>query len=294
LLSLPDREAEINDQISHDEEDLLTTDTALRELDAKLSESDRKLRDLPPRQTTEDKVVPNLQSVEELNTLLVKLKNNRTLLLTKYPPTDRLVQEVDEQIATTSAALQDATRIASHEKSTNVDPAWQQVHTNYVQAEIARRATAEHRAKVSSQMADLRQQLVGLQAYTVQFNNLQAKADELKANYQLYVEKRDQAQMEDAMDEQNLTNVAVAEQPTVSYVPERPRVLANMLLGTVTALFLGFCAVYFADTSRGTIATPRELDQVSRYPVLATLPRTAALDSALALRKFRAHEELEF
>jgi len=128
----------------------------------------------------------------------------------------------------------------------------------------------------------------------VSYGLVLTKADELKANYQLYVEKRDQAQMEDAMDEQNLTNVAVAEQPTVSYVQERPRVLVNMFLGAVTALFLGFCAVYFADTNRETIATPRELDQVSRYPVLATLPRTAALASALALRKFRAHEELEF
>ena len=63
------------------------------------------------------------------------------------------------------------------------------------------------------------------------------------------------------------------EQPTLSYEPERPKPLLYGALGLVSAVFLGMCAVYFAETSRSTIATPRELDAVSRYPVLATVPQ---------------------
>jgi hypothetical protein len=107
----------------------------------------------------------------------------------------------------------------------------------------------------------------------VQFNNLRARADELKGNYELYVQKRDQAQIEDAMDEQQLMNVGVAQQPTLSYVAERPKPLMNVLLGVVTSLILGLCAVYFAETGRHTIATPREMDRFSRYLVLATVPK---------------------
>ena len=141
-------------------------------------------------------------------------------------------------------------------------------------------------------MGDLQNELAGLQAHTVEFDNLQAKAEELKANYELYLEKRDQAQIEDAMDAQNLTNVGVAEQATIAYEPASPKVFVNMLLGGVTAVFLGFCAIYVADASRETVATPRELDHASRYPVLATVPRMVGLESPISLSEFRMHEEL--
>jgi hypothetical protein len=125
---------------------------------------------------------------------------------------------------------------------------------------------------VAAQLGELRGELAALQGLTVQFNNLDARANQLKESYQLYAQKRDQAQIEDAMDEQKLMNIAVAQHPTLSYVVTRPKPLLNALLGAVTALFLGLSAVYFAETGRTTIATPRELDAVSRYPLLATVP----------------------
>jgi len=126
---------------------------------------------------------------------------------------------------------------------------------------------------LTGRVADLKQQLASLETVTAQFNNLQSHSDELKQNYELYAQKRDQAQIEDAMDEHKLLNVAVAQEPTISYDPERPKPLLYGALGFVTAMFLGICAVYLAETGRRTIATPRELDVASRYPVLATVPQ---------------------
>jgi hypothetical protein len=111
----------------------------------------------------------------------------------------------------------------------------------------------------------------------VEFNNLEAQTNELKENYRLYAQKRDQAQIEDAMDAHNLMNVAMAQRPTLAYVAARPKPLLNALLGAVTSQFLGLCAVYFAEIGRNTIATPRELETISRYPVLATVPQLPSL-----------------
>ena len=106
----------------------------------------------------------------------------------------------------------------------------------------------------------------------MQFNNLEEQVKVRKQNYELYAEKRDQSQIADEMDQQGLMNVVVAQQPTRSYRPARPKRLINVLLGAVTALFIGLCAVYVAEAARNTIATPRELEAASPYPVLATLP----------------------
>jgi capsular polysaccharide biosynthesis protein len=78
--------------------------------------------------------------------------------------------------------------------------------------------------------------------------------------------------MEDAMDEQKLLNIAVAEQPTLSYGAVKPKRTLTALLGGFTAIFAGLCAAYFAESSRSTVSTPRELEAVSKYPVLGTFP----------------------
>jgi uncharacterized protein involved in exopolysaccharide biosynthesis len=273
LISLPDRESALDSQISEDERDLVTTETTLREVDARMKASALRLKDMPNRHTTQQRHVPNQQAVQSLNTLLVELQNRRTTLLTNYKSSDRSVQELDKEIATTQTALQEAKDTSANEETTDIDPVWQQVHSDYVKAGITRQETAAHKASVSVELAQLKQNLSGLKDFTVQYNNLQSQADELKDNYELYVQKRDQAQIEDAMDEQKLLNVAVAQQPTLSYLADRPKPVLNAVLGAVTSLLLGLCAVYFAETGRTTIATPRELEGVSRYPLLATVPR---------------------
>jgi uncharacterized protein involved in exopolysaccharide biosynthesis len=273
LLTLPDREAKLEAQITESEGHFFGARSTLHELDAQLSEASRWMNEMPSRQTTQEKASQNQASVEKLSTLLVELQNKRTAMLTKFTASDRLVRELDQQIATTQSALNDALLTTSHERTTDVDPAWQSVHTNYVQNQINRRATVERRAQLKARLATLKQELTTARALTVQFNNMEAQVNELKENYRLYAQKRDQAQIEDAMDDHNLINVAVAQRPTLAYVAERPRPLLNALLGSVTAIFLGLCVVYFAEMGRNTIATPRELDGISRYPLLATVPQ---------------------
>src|SRR5207302_2008700 len=270
IVSLPERESTLNDQVTEHERDLIASDAGLREYDARLAASSTHLHDLPMRQMTQERVVPNQQSAEHLNTLLVELQNKRTALLTNFRSSDRFVHELDEQIATTKAALNDATVSTSREKTTDVDPAWQQLHTNYLQVEIARKQAVVHRSNVAAELLVLRKNLADAQELTVQFNNLEAQANQAKQNYDLYAQKRDQAQIEDAMDERKLLNVAVAQQPTLSYGAVSPKPISNAVLGAVTSIFLALCAVYLAESGRNTIATPRELDGISRYPVLAT------------------------
>jgi uncharacterized protein involved in exopolysaccharide biosynthesis len=281
LISLPQRELTLDGQIGDDERDLQATDTSLHEVDTRLQASGVRIKEIPKRHMTQERELPNQQSVQSLNTLLVELENKRTTLLTNYKSSDRTVHELDLEIATTKSALQDAKASSAKEETTDIDPVWQQVHTDYVRTGIKRQELTAHRASIASQLVEAREKLSELKELTVQFNNLQSQSDELKDNYELYVQKRDQAQIEDAMDEQKLLNVAVAQAPTLAYAPERPKPVTNALLGGVTSLLLGLCAVYFAEMGRSTIATPRELEGVSRYPLLATVPKVSSWVSSL-------------
>ena len=281
ILSVSDRESTLNSQISDEETELFSTATTLRENEVQLAEAASRLKEIPPRQLTQERTTPNQLSAEQLDTLIVDLENKRTARLSNYKPTDRSVRELDQEIATAKAAQNDAKTTPTREQTTDVDPVWQQVRTNYVQNQITHHALSERQAGLEARINKLRRELARLQDVTVQFNNLEAQTEELKNNYQLYVEKRDQAQIEDAMDEHKLLNVTIAQEPTLSYVTIHPKPVMNALLGSVSALFFGFCVVYFAEAGRKTIATPRELDALSHYPVLATVPLMEGPDGAI-------------
>jgi hypothetical protein len=49
------------------------------------------------------------------------------------------------------------------------------------------------------------------------------------------------------------------------------------VLGTFTAFFLASFLVFFAEMGRSTFASASEVERISRYPVLATVPRNLSL-----------------
>lgn len=204
--------------------------------------------------------------------MLAELENKRTSLLTKFNPTDRLVLEVEQQIANTRKELEHAQQMKSQEHSSDVNPVWQQVTGSIVQNQSERQALKGRRAQLAQQVEQLQQELSRVEGTTVAFTTLRQKVTELENNYQLYAQKRDEAQMADAMDEERLLNVAVAQEPTFSITPFSPKPLLDIALGVFTAMFLASFLVFFAEMGRATIATPRELDGLSRYPLLATVP----------------------
>ena len=178
-----------------------------------------------------------------MRTLLLQLENKRTELLTRYTEKERLVQEVERQIADTTAQLNAALTLKGSEDVTDINPAWQEVQSSLVEGRIERHALRAKSSSLKHSIASLRQQLARLQSLDVPFNALEEKADQARSNFELFAQKRDQAQIEDAMDERKLVNIAVAETPTSAFSPTSPKPRLNAALGLLTALFLAAGAV---------------------------------------------------
>ncbi len=273
LVSVQDMETALSKQIAAYEDDLREDQANLSAMDARFVASGKAAHQIAPRQQTQEHTIFNQTSEEQMRTVLVQLQNRREELLTRYTPQNRLVVEVDRKIADTQASLDNALAQKGHEDTTDINPAWQQVQNSMVEGGIERKGLQSKVAANTKALDDLRNQLTALQSLDVSFNALQEKADQARSNFELFSEKRDQAQVEDAMDEHKLVNIAVAETPTSSFRPVSPRPLLNAALGSLTALFLGIAGVYFAESARSTVGSARELERASQLPVLATLPR---------------------
>lgn len=94
----------------------------------------------------------------------------------------------------------------------------------------------------------------------------------LEEQYLLYVQKREEARIADALDQQGILNVTVAEQPAVPALPLRSSfTYAGIGLALATGLSAG--AAFVADRFDPAFRTPDEVVRYLGAPVLASIPR---------------------
>jgi uncharacterized protein involved in exopolysaccharide biosynthesis len=103
-------------------------------------------------------------------------------------------------------------------------------------------------------------------------DDLTGGAKAAQENYLLYVKKREEARMGDALDEGGIVDVAIAEQPIVPALPVWP---AGVVLfgGLVAALTSGTGAAFAADYLDPALRTPEDALGCLEIPVLASLPK---------------------
>jgi uncharacterized protein involved in exopolysaccharide biosynthesis len=277
IVSLSDTEQALDRNINEAQTELRTTDAQLAELTKQIGTRTRQLHSIPTRQMTQVRTIPNDYSVERLNTMLADLQNQRTALLTKFTPKDRLVQQIDQQIADTRTNLKKAESMTSQEHDSDINPVWQSVTGSIIQDETQREALKAKHTALTQQIAGLQGQLGAVEGSTVSFTTLRQKVSDLQNNYQLYTQKADEAQIADAMNANRLLNVAVAQSPTFSVTAFHPRPTLDMILGAFTAMFLASFLVFFAEMGRSTFASAAEVEKLTQCPVLATVPLNRVL-----------------
>jgi len=246
--------------------------TNLQESDRRLSTLQRQIGEVNGRITTQVRDIPNQYSAEHLNSLVIDLQNKRTQLIKRFQPTDPLIQEVDEQIATTQAALRKATEQNTVETVSDNNPVRQSL-------EQARETTATNASGTNARLTALGTQagtyaarLDDLRKVSVQNDMLERRVQELKQNRDLYAQKRDEANIDDQLDRSKIVDVSIAQEPTISLQPVQPHRLTSLIFGVLVACFASFAFVLIKDAMRETAFTPAELEAMVGCPVLATIP----------------------
>jgi uncharacterized protein involved in exopolysaccharide biosynthesis len=234
---------------------------------------------LGPRITTQARKIPNQYSVERLNTMLVELQNKRTELAAKYQPTERVIREVDQEIADTRAALKDADRMASTEETTDVNPLRQSLEAELAKTQVAEKEEQIHIANLERDIEGYRHSLSGLEDATASDDQLVRRIKEAEDNFFLYSKKREEARIEEAMDRRKIANVALVQPATVPALP-----LPAVSLTLVATFALGCLLIVSMSIATGLasrkISTAWELEVLTGLPVLAEVPVEVVLPAA--------------
>jgi uncharacterized protein involved in exopolysaccharide biosynthesis len=245
---------------------------AVQETEQRIGKLKVQLETMQPRVRTVVRTADNPQLLEQLKGTLLNLQLKRTELLSKFEPGYRLVQEVDQQIRDTQSAIEAAENKPTREESSDQNPNYLLVQSELTKAEadlIGLRARAESAGAVAAQYHSSAEKLGQQQ---LQEEDLERSAKTQTDNYLLYVQKREEARINNALDQQGILNVAMAEEPVTPALPEKSP-LGLALLTVFIAGTLSMTAGVVVDFVDPTFRTPDELVNYFGVPVLAALPK---------------------
>jgi uncharacterized protein involved in exopolysaccharide biosynthesis len=255
---------------------------ALHEVQQQIAAEKQRIQDQEARLKTTPDRSPTLQVSDSAQSLLQKLQGDllaaeikKTQLTMKYDPSYPLVQQADQEIAQTQAAIASAEKLQFVNQATDRDPTYELIRQDIVKT---RADLASHQASataIENSIRGLRTQMVDLNHKALQQADLTREVKTNEANYLLYVSKREQERTSDALDEKRIGNVAIAVPPVLPILPSVSPILV-MLIGVVLATFVSAAAAFVAEYLNSSLRTPAEVLEVLRIPVLASVPKQRA------------------
>ena len=270
LADLDDQKKLQVQRVASIEDQLAQTNAALARTESRTFAERRQLALTPARTSTTQRQITNQYSQERLDTELVDLQNRRTELMKRYPPTDRLVVEVNDKIATTQRAINEAKLHPANETATDVNPTWQQLTSSVATSSGELSGISAQRAELLRQKREANDRLHELQEATVTYDALKRKLMQTQADFTLYSQKRDEARISLALDKEKMFDVALVQRPTASLDPVRPKPVLYMIAGLAFALLLGTALALYTDTSAEQVYTPAQLDALTGTRTIST------------------------
>jgi uncharacterized protein involved in exopolysaccharide biosynthesis len=257
-------------------------DAGYRQIDQDRVETERRIASLgeqiksfPSRSVTLKRWADNPEALEKMKTHLLELQLRRTELLSRYEPSYRLVQEVEQEIAETRAEIAAEALTPVRDETTDKDPNYEWARMELEKAQVQRDGLRARQSAASTQVASLRTFAQQLQSDSVDQQDLLRNAKAEEDNYLLYLRKREEARIGDALDERRILNVAVVEPPVAPALPEHS-VLLYLLLAFGLALVFSIGIAFTTEYFDPTIRTPHEAYSLLEVPVLAWLPAPEA------------------
>jgi uncharacterized protein involved in exopolysaccharide biosynthesis len=233
--------------------------------------------DIPSRSVTLKRWADNPEVLEKMKTHLLELQLKRTELLSRFEPSYRLVQEIEQEIAETRAEIAAEALTPVRDETSDKDPNYEWARLEMEKAQVQRDGLRARQSDASTQVAALHTFAERMQSDSMDQQDLTRTAKVEEDNYLLYLRKREEARIGDALDERRILNVAIVEPPVEPALAVHSAFL-YFLLAFVLAMAFSIGVAFTTEYFDPTIRTPDEAYSLLEVPVLAWLP---APDSAL-------------
>lgn len=213
---------------------------------------------------------PN-SAMEELRTQIYLLQLEEQELLSKFAEQSVPVKEIRRRIRSAESLLSKAK--SSQEVMTGNNPTYQQLEMNVLLAESEHTALKAKAQKLAVQLDQAREELKWLNDHELEMGELQRELKIREASYLKYADSKEQARIDNALQQGKISNISIAQPPTTSIQPVRPKKALNLAFGLFLGIFGGVGLAFFREYMDHTFTSPGEIEKKLGIPSLGSVPK---------------------
>jgi uncharacterized protein involved in exopolysaccharide biosynthesis len=218
-------------------------------LDSKMQQiasQEAELKKTPQRQTKEPKTVQNM-ALQQLKPQMLQLETERAELLSRYQPGSSRIREIDAKLKAGHDILTREKESNVQETTTDVNPTWQALDADLAKERAEASSYKAAQTTQTAQIASLRDQLKTMTTDGVTIERLERKVESDKEAYMSYVRKGEEARAAEALNQSQILNVSVVQDPTAPLEPISPRIMLNLITGLLFGLILAIAAAHWTE-----------------------------------------------
>ena len=178
------------------------------------------------------------RAIDQMRADLYKLQLREKELTAKYPPTNALVVQIQQQIEAADKILK-AEEAKIVQKTYSPNREYQETNILLIQKKSQRDALATKSIALEQMLKEEMQSLEKLDADALAIMRLEREIDLLNENYNRYAREAELARVDSSLGKTKLTNLSVEQAATLDRYPVFPNVSLNLAIGFVLSLFFG-------------------------------------------------------
>ena len=132
------------------------TEAEMSDTKHRVRELDTQLANLPARNVTQVRTADNPELLRALKASLLDLELKKTQLLTKFEPSHRLVQEVEQQIAQAKEAIAAEKQSPVRDQTTDLDVNYEWAKAELQKAQVEMKGLEAREATTTAELAEYR------------------------------------------------------------------------------------------------------------------------------------------
>ncbi len=251
----------------------------LRERTSAIAGTEEKVRVVREQLAAQPETIRRVQQMEvnpvvrQLREHVVDREVDRIALLQKFTENARHVRDNMNEIEALEARLDTASihePMSVSSETFAANPVYEARLSALLELEAKLRETRARALAVDEDLARTRRQLVSLKQRALEFERLDQEVHRQRAAVDLYVQRGQQAQLEDAMDQRKLVNVAVVERPALPLERTDDRKVP-LMLAIISGLAVSLGGAFGLEYLNRTLRFERDVERYLGLPVLGTV-----------------------
>ncbi|MCA9204975.1 MAG: hypothetical protein KDA59_18110, partial [Planctomycetales bacterium] len=241
------------DQFLGLERDVVETESHLAAAKSKIEAMLRTRPDLQSQTDFSQATAMSETAVDNMRAELFKLEIEERRLLAQFGEGQPKLEALKEQVAQTKLILAAQELLAERSK--------------VVEAEARLERTR-------GLIEESRQRLVALNEQEVKLRDFEQRLEIARANYQKYANNLEQARINAALADEQISDVELAQAPSLGLKHVAPRRAVGLLVVLACAAMLSFAAVFASEYFDDRVRKVAEIEQLVQAPVILNVPRS--------------------